>query len=122
MFRNLYVDPTSETWFLNKYIEAEIKIFFDKTRGELASDEKKTILDNTLILSITTPYGYGELRMLLISYLSTVNKLTSSFKYIYNGALITAFNVCHILRKLHCHNSRYILKLKNDSMYCVQQL
>ena len=25
MFRNLYVDPTSETWFPNKYVEAEIK-------------------------------------------------------------------------------------------------
>ena len=24
--------------------------------------------------------------------------------------------------KIDCHNSRYILKLKNDSMYCVQQL
>ena len=25
VFRDLYVDPTSETWFPNKYIEAEIK-------------------------------------------------------------------------------------------------
>ena len=56
-------------------------------------------------------------------------------KYIYNGAVITASNVCHILRKWYCHNSRYISKLekdtidieweyelKNDSMFCVQQL
>ena len=39
MFRNLDVDPTSETWFPNKYIEAEIKKKADKTRGKLASDE-----------------------------------------------------------------------------------
>ena len=39
MFRNLYVDPTSETWFPNKYIEAEIKKKLDKTRGQLSSDE-----------------------------------------------------------------------------------
>ena len=39
VFRNLYVDPTSETWFLNKHIEAEIKKKLDKTRGQLASDE-----------------------------------------------------------------------------------
>ena len=38
MFRNLYVDPTSETWFPNKYIEADIKKKLDKTRGQLASD------------------------------------------------------------------------------------
>ena len=39
MFRNLDVDPTSETWFPNKYIEDEIKKKVDKTRGQLASDE-----------------------------------------------------------------------------------
>ena len=39
MFRDLYVDPTSETWFPNKYIEADIKKKVDKTRGQLASDE-----------------------------------------------------------------------------------
>ena len=50
--------------------------------------------------------------MISISYLSTVNTLTSSFKYIYNGAVITASNICHILRKWHFDNSRYIFKLK----------
>ena len=39
MLRNLYVDPTSENWFTNKYIEAEIKKKLDKTRGQLSSDE-----------------------------------------------------------------------------------
>ena len=39
VLRNLYVDPTSENWFPNKYIEAEIKKKLDKTRGQLASDE-----------------------------------------------------------------------------------
>ena len=41
MFRILYVDPTLENWFPNKYIEAEIKKKVDKTRGQLASDEMK---------------------------------------------------------------------------------
>ena len=39
VFRNLYDVPTSETWFPNKYIEADIKKKLDKTRGKLASDE-----------------------------------------------------------------------------------
>ena len=39
MFSNLYVDPTSENWFRNKYIEADIKKKLDKTRGQLESDE-----------------------------------------------------------------------------------
>ena len=39
MFRNLNVDPTSETWFPNKYIDADIKKKLDKTRRQLASDE-----------------------------------------------------------------------------------
>ena len=39
MFSNLHDVPTSENWFSNKYIEAEIKKKLDKTRGQLASDE-----------------------------------------------------------------------------------
>ena len=39
VFRDLDVDPTSETWFPNKYIEAEIKKKLDKTIGQLAIDE-----------------------------------------------------------------------------------
>ena len=39
MFNNLHIDPTSENWFPNKYIEADIKNKLDKTRGKLASDE-----------------------------------------------------------------------------------
>ena len=39
MFRDLDVNPTSKTWFPNKYIEDEIKKKVDKTRGQLASDE-----------------------------------------------------------------------------------
>ena len=41
MFRNVYVDPASENWFPNKYIEAEIKKKLDKTRGQLASVNMK---------------------------------------------------------------------------------
>ena len=39
MFRNLYVDRTSKTWFPNEYIEAEIQKQLDKTRGQPANDE-----------------------------------------------------------------------------------
>ena len=39
VFRNLYVDPSSDNWFPNKYIEADIKKKLDKARGQLASDE-----------------------------------------------------------------------------------
>ena len=39
MFRDLYVNSTSKTWFPNKYTENEIKKKVDKTRGQLASDE-----------------------------------------------------------------------------------
>ena len=39
MFRNLHDVPTSDNWFPNKYIEADIKKKLDKTRGQLASDE-----------------------------------------------------------------------------------
>ena len=38
-FRDLNVDPTSESWFPNKYIEDDIKKKVDKTREQLASDE-----------------------------------------------------------------------------------
>ena len=38
--------------------------------------------------------------MISISYLSTVNKLTSSCKYICNGSVITTLNVCHIFEKM----------------------
>ena len=39
VFINLHDAPTSENWFPNKYIEAEIKKKLGKTRGQLASDE-----------------------------------------------------------------------------------
>ena len=39
VFRDLDVNPRSETLFPNKYIEDEIKKKVDKTRGQLASDE-----------------------------------------------------------------------------------
>ena len=39
MFINLHDVPTSESWFPNKYIEAEIKNKLDKTGGQLSSYE-----------------------------------------------------------------------------------
>ena len=39
MFINLHDVHTSENWFPNKYIEAEIMKKLDKPRGQLASDE-----------------------------------------------------------------------------------
>ena len=38
VFRNLHDVITSENWFSNKYIEAEIKKKLDKIKGQLASD------------------------------------------------------------------------------------
>ena len=57
VFRNLYVDTTSETWFPNKHIKAEIKKQLDKKEDKLQVMEWKMRLDITLILSITIPYG-----------------------------------------------------------------
>ena len=38
VFRDLDGISTSETWFLNKYIEDQIQENVDKTRDQLASD------------------------------------------------------------------------------------
>ena len=48
--------------------------------------------------------------MISISYLSTVNTLTSSFKYMNNGAVIKASNVCHISRKWHFHKFKVYIE------------
>ena len=43
IYKNVFSDldgiSTSETWFLNKYIEDDIKKKVDKTRDQIASDE-----------------------------------------------------------------------------------
>ena len=75
VFRDLDGISTSVTWFPNKYIEDDIKKKLDKTRDQLASDEMA--------------YDIRQYKI-SISYLSTVNTLTPSFKYMNNGAVITA--------------------------------
>ena len=57
VFRNLYVDPTSETLFPNKYIEAEIKKKKTKQEDNLQVMKWEMRLDNASIISITIPYG-----------------------------------------------------------------
>ena len=47
VFRDLDINPTTETWFLNKYIEYEIKKKVDKTRGNLQVMKWYLILENT---------------------------------------------------------------------------
>ena len=47
VFRDLNVDPKSETWFLNKYIEDEIKKKLEKQEDNLKVMKWNMILDNT---------------------------------------------------------------------------
>ena len=90
MFRDLENISTSETFFPKKYIDDEIKKKYTKQEIKLEVIKWHLILEITYIVSNTIILGYGELRMISISYLSTVNTLTSSFEYMNNGGHITA--------------------------------
>ena len=124
LFRNQFsdVNSTSETWFPNKYIEYDIKKKVDKTREKLASDEMAYDIRQYIDSLKHDPSWVGRVK-------KYINKLLVNREYIdffiqiyIQWSIDKASNVCHILRKWHCHNSRYILKLKNDSMFFVQQL
>ena len=112
MFRDLNVDPTSETWFLNKYIEDEIKKKVDKTREQLASDEMEYDIRQYIYSLKHDPFWVGRIT-------NDINKLLVNREYI--GLFIQIYiqwssdnsiEFFHILIKWHCHYSRYILKLK----------
>ena len=75
MSRDLDVGPTSETWFPNKYIEAEIKKKLDKTRGQLASDEMENEIRNYIDSLNHDPIWVGRI-------MNDINKLLVNRKYI----------------------------------------
>ena len=76
MFRDLDVDPTSETWFTNKYIEDEIKKKVDKTRGQIASDEIASDIGQYLDYLKHNPFWLGRIT-------NDINRLLFNREYIY---------------------------------------
>ena len=68
MFRYLDIDPTSETWFPNKYIEDEIKKKVDKTRGKIASDEMEYEISQYIDSLKHDPFWVGRI-------MNDINKL-----------------------------------------------
>ena len=75
MFRYLDVDPTPETWFPNKYIEAEIKKKVDKTRGQLASDKTEYEIRQYIDTLKHNPFWVGIIT-------NDINKLLVNREYI----------------------------------------
>ena len=75
MFRDLNVNPTSEAWFQNKYIEAEIKKKLYKTRGQLASDEMENEIRRYIDYLNHDPQWVGRIT-------NDINKLLVKREYI----------------------------------------
>ena len=75
MFINIDVDPTTETWFQNKYIEAEIKKKLDKTRGQIVSDEKESDIRHNIDSLNHDPQWVGRIT-------NDINKLLVNSEYI----------------------------------------
>ena len=75
LFRNLNVDPTSETWFPNKYIEAEIKKKLGKTRGQFAIDEMENEIRHYIDYLNHDPQWVGRIT-------NDINKLLVKREYI----------------------------------------
>ena len=75
MFRDLYVDPTSENWSPNKYIESEIKKKVDKTRGQHASDEMEYDIRQYIDSLKHDPFWVGRIT-------NDINKILVNCEYI----------------------------------------
>ena len=90
MFRDFDGISTSVTFFPKIFIDDKIKKRVDETRDQLASDKMAYYNRHYIHCLQHDHFWMGELRMISISYLSTVNTLTSSFEYMKNGGLITA--------------------------------
>ena len=75
VFRDLNVDATSETWFLNRYIEDEIKNKKEKTRGRLASDEMAYDIRHCIDCLENDPFWVGRIK-------NDINKLLVNREYI----------------------------------------
>ena len=75
MFRDFYVNSTSETWFPNKYIEDDIKKKVDKTREQLASDEMTYDIRQYIDSLKHNPFWVGRIK-------NDINKLLVNREYI----------------------------------------
>ena len=75
MFRYLNVDATSETWFPNKYIEADINDKLDKTRGQHSSDEMENDIRHYIDVLNHDPQLVGRIT-------NDINKLLFNREYI----------------------------------------
>ena len=75
MFRYLYVNSTSETWFPNKYIEDDINKKVDKTREQLASDEMACDIRQYIDSLKHNPFWVGRIK-------NDINKLLVNHEYI----------------------------------------
>ena len=90
VFRDLDGTSTSVNVFLKHLLMMTSRKDYTKQHINLQVIKWHVILEITYIVSNTIIFGYREFRMISISYLSTVNTLTSSFEYMKNGGLITA--------------------------------
>ena len=75
VFRYLDGNLTSETWFLNKYIEDEIKKKVDKMREQLASDEMAYDIRQYIYWLQHDPYWVGIIK-------NDINNLLVNREYI----------------------------------------
>ena len=75
MFRDLDVNPTSEIWFPNEYIEDESKKKVDKTRRQLASDEMAFDIGQCIDSLKHDPFLLGRIT-------NYINKLLVNREYI----------------------------------------
>ena len=82
------MNSTSETWFPNKYIEDENKKKVDKTREKLTSDEMEYDIRQYIDSLKHDPFWVGRINNDINKLLLNREYMTSSFKYIYNGAVI----------------------------------
>ena len=120
MFKDLNEVPPSYDWFQYGYIDAEVIIKLDKTKGRLAGYEmeKETkhyveYLNNypnwlkTITIEIDKLLINECIKFFIIMYMqwSKDGGSTSSSQNL-------SFHVCIVLRNWLCHNFSYILKLK----------
>ena len=75
MFRDLYVNSVSETWFPNKYIEDDTKKKVDKMREQLASDEMAYDIRQYIDYLKHNPFWVGRIT-------NDINKLLFNCEYI----------------------------------------
>ena len=75
VFRDLDGISTSETWFLKKYVDDEIKKKVDNTRDELASDEMAYDTRHYIDCLQQNPFWVGRIK-------NDINKLLVNREYI----------------------------------------